>query len=509
MKLCTAAQIREFDRLTIEGGTPGVDLMERAGQHCCDAALEMLGDVAGRTITIVCGGGNNGGDGFVAARLLSAMQARVRVLLLSSCDGLQGDGLENFKRLDAAIVTEILSDDAAENVDLQSDLLMDCLFGTGLSRDISGRFAIILQRMDRSGIPVLAVDIPSGIDSYTGQVLGVSVHADRTVTFQVQKVGMAQFPAREYVGEVVVVDIGISAKLIGEYRLPSLLTHNEMANVLPARIPTGHKGSFGHILLVAGSLGKTGAAILSGLGCLRSGAGLVSLCIPEHLNQIIEMNLIEAMTIPVKGLNGHCFHNGDFGSVMKAAPGKGCVVVGPGLGQEEATAQLVNQLVRELPNRLVLDADGLNLLTPESLQNLAGREVVLTPHPGEMARLTGLTVAEIQKDRLQVTTDFAKKFGVVVVLKGAATVIADKDGNAAINSTGNAGMGTGGMGDVLSGVIAALMGRGISAFDAACLGVYSHGRAGDLLVESGMEFGYLASELADSLPEVWQELIVG
>ncbi len=506
MQLCTATQIREFDRQTILAGTPGTVLMERAGQHVCDAIVQRLGGVTDREITIICGGGNNGGDGFVAARLLGALQAKVQIFLLASPDSLQGDVRCNFERLTGVQVTPLLDDERVAAVDIHGDLIVDSLLGTGLSRVVTGRFALMIERLNQSGVPVLAVDIPSGLDADSGQVLGRAVRADSTVTFQVQKIGMVQFPAREYVGQVSVVDIGITPELLSESQLPTLISNSEAMGLFPQRMATGHKGSFGHVLLVAGSLGKTGAAILSGLGCLRSGVGLVSLCVPERLNQTCAMSLIEAMTIPVTGQDGICFHNHDFGLVVDESQGKGCVVLGPGLGQAETTRQLLNQLVSALTNPMLIDADGLNLLSSDSLKSLAGRKLVLTPHPGEMARLTGKTVAEIQANRVQAATSFAEEFGVVLVLKGAATVIAGPGGKVAINSTGNPGMGTGGMGDVLSGIIATFMARGLDPFSAACLGVYSHGRAGDLLVESGMSCGYLASELADALPDVWQEL---
>lgn len=504
MKLCTASQIREFDRKTILAGTHGTVLMERAGQHLCDSCVEMLGDVAGKDIIIVCGGGNNGGDGFVVARLLHGLLAQVKILLLVSPGEIGGDAKVNFGLLADIPVIEIRDEDEACTVNLHADLLVDSLLGTGLGREVTGRFACMINRMNQSGQPILAVDIPSGLDADTGQVLGCAVKATVTMTFQLQKQGMAQFPARGYVGKVSVGDIGIAPELIADACLTQLLTSEWISTRLPRRARTEHKGSFGHVLIVAGSTGKTGAAILSGLGCLRTGAGLVSLCIPETLNQTLEINLIEAMTIPLKGQHGVCFHNRDFNQVINSSKGKDCVVLGPGLGLADSTVQLVKQLVHSLEVPLVIDADGLNALDLILLENNLEKEIVLTPHPGEMARLTGLSVAEIQKDRVAVTQELAQRLGVVVVLKGAATVIASPAG-LALNSTGNSGMGAGGMGDVLSGMIGAFIGQGLSPFDAACCGVYCHGRAGDLLVESGMPFGYLASELADILPEVWQE----
>ncbi len=501
--------MRNLDQQTIAAGTAGTVLMERAGEQVCRVIVRQFGDVAGKRISVVAGGGNNGGDGFVAARLLHELQAEVHMVLLVSPGEIKGDALVHYGLLQGIAITVVTNETEAEQVPLHGDLLVDSLLGTGLTRDVSGRFATLIKRMNSSGVAILSVDIPSGLDADTGQVLGCAVKAHTTVTFQLQKQGMVQFPALDYVGDVIVVDIGISPAAIASCQLPFLLTASLVSELLPVRSATGHKGSFGHVLIVAGSLGKTGAAVLCGLGCLRSGSGLVSLCVPEGLNVILETQLVEAMTIPVQGQGGICFGNGDFKDIMRSSRGKGCVVIGPGLGLTTSTAQLVRQLVRELATPLLLDADGLNLLDLENFAGGAGKEIVLTPHPGEMARLLGKTVIEVQEDRVGAARDMAQKYKVTVVLKGAATVIAGPDGQVALNSTGNAGMGAGGMGDVLSGIISGFMGRGMSGFDAASLGVYSHGRAGDVLVESGMVFGYLASELAATLPEVWSEMQEG
>lgn len=506
MQLCTASQIRCFDEETIAAGITGAVLMERAGQHVCDTVLRLLDGCTGKRIVIVAGGGNNGGDGFVVARLLQQMQAKVQVFLLVPPARLTGDAKLHFDRLDSSLVTELLSEEAVAGCKLRADLVVDSLLGTGLSRSVTGRFAIMIGKMNDGECPVIAVDIPSGLDADTGQVLGCAVRADATVTFHLQKLGMAQFPGLEYVGGVTVVDIGLTPEPLSALRTPRLLTHDVAGGLLPRRVVAGHKGSFGHVLVVAGSRGKTGAAILAGRGCLRAGAGLVSLCVPERLQNIFAVSLPEAMTISMLGQDGYVFGNGDLNTIMAAVQGKGSLVLGPGLGQADGTGQLVRQLVQECHIPLVIDADGLNLLGQHWFAGAEGREIVLTPHPGEMARLSGKTVAEVQASRVAIASAFARETSCVVVLKGAATVVAGPEGEVAINSTGNAGMGAGGMGDVLSGVIGAFLARGLSGFDAACLAVFAHGLAGDLLVESGMPMGYLASELADTLPDVWQEL---
>lgn len=509
MRICSVDQMRFLDATTIaEDHVSGLGLMENAGKGTVDLILDYYGDCKGKSVAIFAGPGNNGGDGFVMARYLHGLGAVVHIYLLVTPETLRGDAAVNFKLLAGDIgCTTLLSEDSARALSLHCDIIVDALLGTGLSREVGGVFAQVIELINNADVPVIAVDIPSGLNGDSGLLWGASVRADLTVTYGLAKSGLVQYPGAEYVGQLEVVDIGIPEAVVERAAIMAFyLEEDEAAKFLPVRANMGHKGSHGHVLLLAGSRGKTGAAVLASEGALRAGAGLVSLCVPEKLNTIFEIHCLEAMTLPVAGLAGFALANSDYQEVVAAAVGKRCLVVGPGLGTAPETAALVNQLVRNLAQPLVLDADALNSLDLESLTDNGDNCVrIMTPHPGEMARLTGISTAEVQNNRLRVAGDFASEHGVIVVLKGAATVIAAPDGRLAVNSSGNHGMGTGGMGDVLAGLIGGLVGQGLDPFQAACLAVYSHGRAGDILAEIG-PYGYLASELADVVPQVWAEL---
>ncbi|MEN8258119.1 MAG: NAD(P)H-hydrate dehydratase, partial [Thermodesulfobacteriota bacterium] len=509
MRICSADQMRFLDKTTIdENIVPGLELMENAGKGTVDLMREYYGDCKAQRVAIFAGPGNNGGDGFVMARHLNDLGAEVSVYLLVRPEKINGDAAVNFKLLEEGVtIISLLDEVEVRGLSLQYDIIVDALLGTGLTRQVSGVFAQVVELINRTNVPVIAVDIPSGLDADSGVFWGCCVRADLTVTYGLAKSGLVQYPGADCVGHLEVVDIGIPASVVDAAEIKSFYLLDELAaGFLPQRENMGHKGSHGHVLILAGSRGKTGAAVLASEGALRSGAGLVSLCVPEKLNHIFEVHCLEAMTIPVAGLDGYALANSDYQEVVKAATGKRCLMIGPGLGAAPETAALVNQLVRSCNQPLVLDADALNGLDLESLAVSGDDRVrIITPHPGEMAKLTGLTSAEVQKNRLQVAGDFAKGHGVIVVLKGAATVIADPEGRLAVNSTGNHGMGTGGMGDVLAGLIAGLVAQNVKPFQAACLAVYGHGRSGDILAETG-PYGYLASELATVVPQVWAEL---
>lgn len=509
MRICSAAQMRFLDATTIdENIVSGLELMENAGKGTVDLMFDYFGDCKGQRVAVFAGPGNNGGDGFVMTRHLHDLGAEVNVYLLVSPEEIGGDAAVNFKRLpDEIICTTLLDKKAVRGLSLRCDIIVDALLGTGLNREVVGVFSQAIELINKAKIPVVAVDIPSGLNADSGALWGCCVEADLTVTYGLLKSGLVQYPGVDYVGHLEVVDIGIPLSVVERAEIQSFYGLDEVvAEFLPQRGSMGHKGSHGHVLVLAGSRGKTGAAVLAGEGALRSGAGLVSLCVPEKLNSIFEIHCLEAMTIPLAGLGGYVLADGDYQAIAQAAVGKQCLVMGPGLGTAPETAALVNQVVRNFTQVLVLDADALNVLELDNLVAAQGNLVrIVTPHPGEMAGLTGLSVAEVQDNRLQVAADFARQHGVVVVLKGAATVIAGPNGRLVVNSSGNNGMGTGGMGDVLAGIIGGLVAQKVEPFQAACLAVYAHGRAADILAESG-PYGYLASELAAVLPQVWAEL---
>lgn len=512
MKIATAEQMLLCDRLTsAEYGIPSLALMENAGRGTVAAMIRHFGPLAERKVLIFIGPGNNGGDGLVIARLLLEQGAQPQVVSLVDLGKLQGDAARNLdrvKQLAMPLYTCLAEDDLpwVERLVAESDLLVDALFGTGLRSLITGVFAAVIRCLNASSMPVVAVDIPSGIASDTGTPQGVSVRARLTCTYGLPKFAQVEPPGKEYVGLLEVVDIGIPAEVVERIGVKvEWLDHASVKGLIPERGLASHKGTFGHLLALAGSLGKGGAAVLCGLGGVRSGAGLVTIAAPKAINSVVQGGLPEAMTA-VLSFSQHCISDTDYDQLLAAVHGKGAVAVGPGLGTAEETGQVVRKLYRDLRQPMVVDADGLNLLAGEVAVLAAGPRV-LTPHPGEMSRLAGISTVAVQGNRRAVAADFAKRHGVYLVLKGAATVIAAPDGRLAINSTGNPGMAAGGMGDVLTGLIGGLLAQGVPPFEASCLGVYVHGLAADRIVRDGRPFGFLASELAAEIPAAFQELL--
>ncbi|MBI5559204.1 MAG: NAD(P)H-hydrate dehydratase [Deltaproteobacteria bacterium] len=513
MKLANAAQMRRIDQTTISTiGIPGVVLMENAGRETVQRLCHHFGRVQDKKIAVFAGPGNNGGDGFVVARHLRERGADVTVFLLVDALAVKNDAAVNLNIIHHLKIPFRLLLDGEDVKGLSPDgfsLIVDALFGTGLRREITNHFVNVIALINSASCPVVSVDVPSGVDSDTGRVLGAAVKADLTVTFALAKPGHFVYPGRAMTGVLEVVDIGIPARVIDEAGLTcELLDRESAASLVPHRCADSHKGTYGHVLVVAGSLGKTGAAILSGLGALRSGAGLVSLCGGRQLTAIFASALHEAMTIPVAGGPDGAPVLSDYEQIKQAMAGKKSAVLGPGLGLSAQTAQLVQRLYQQADIPLVVDADALTLLAsdPGLLQNVSSGVRVLTPHPGEMARLAGSTSRHIQENRLAEARKFAEKHKVYLVLKGAGTIVASPGGRLAVNGSGNPGMAAGGMGDVLSGVIAGLMAQGLEPWEACCLGVFIHGQAADLLSEK-MCCGYLAGEVAERVPSVIKDLL--
>ena len=505
MKLVTAAEMQNLDKRAInELGIPGIVLMENAGRLTVDSLVSHFGDPLGKIITIFVGPGNNGGDGLVIARHLHQKGCLVQICFLVPADKLQGDAAINLKIVNSLDITckEILTEEAVAGINLDNNqVVVDALFGTGLRREISGHFAAVIELINQGNRPVVSVDIPSGLDSDSGQILGCSVRADLTVTYGSAKLGQFCYPGAALCGELEVADIGIPPHLLTEAEIKAEALNADVADFLPERPAAGHKGTFGHVLAVAGSSGKTGAALLSVKAALRSGAGLVSLCVPKSLNCIFETSLPEAMTIPLPETEKNILTVEHGKAIQEAAQNKRAIIVGPGLGIHPKTIALVRELYRRLKLPMVVDADALNSLAMiQKMENASG-ERILTPHPGEMARLTGRPIGEIQADRINTARNFAVSQQVYIILKGAGTVIAAPDGRIAVNSTGNPGLATGGSGDVLAGLVAGLLAQGLSLWQASCLGVYIHGVAADMLAARlGASSGFLAGELADELP---------
>ena len=511
MILVNAEQMRRLDALTIEEGTPGIELMNRAGSGATDVLLDHFDEQHLLRVLVCAGKGNNGGDGFVIARLLEAKGINVQTLLFAAETDVGGDAqqaLSAFTKAGGGF-SEIRSADDIDTLSLQLDsatLVVDALFGTGLNSPLRGVHDRAIALIQESGLPVFAVDTPSGLDCDSGRVLGRTLPATVTATFAFPKLGQVIYPGVEYVGKLVVVDIGISAKAVEEVSpRRSLSLAEDLSELFPPRSPQSHKGSCGHVAIIAGSIGHTGAALLAARASLRSGAGLTTLAGPRSLNTIFSASFPEVMTFPVDDSEGLIdFRPSQLEQLLDA---KNAVVIGPGLGLHSAAAEVLEYVIGHSSAPIVLDADALTLVSQNpSLLEKAKVPLVLTPHPGEMSRLSSCDVATVESDRVRMSATFAREKGCTLLLKGARSVVAASDGRVAINPTGNPGMASGGMGDALAGMIGAFLAQGLTGYDAARLAAYLHGDAGDrCAIEIGNR-GLLASDLIDRIPQAIDDL---
>ncbi len=509
MKVVTAAEMRKIDHDTIEGiGIPGIVLMETAGSEIVKK-IEHHYSTAKR-IGIFVGKGNNGGDGLVIARQLAHTGRDVSIFLVSPADSFVGEAHTNLDiaRNLGLKIKEIQVDFAFLDT-LDCDLMVDAVFGTGLRGNVREPISNIINAINDLPIPILSVDLPSGLDADIGHPLGTCIHADRTVTIGLPKRGLLLHPGAELAGELEIVDIGFPQQVIDAQNIKvNWTTEENAAEWLPSRTPASHKGSYGRVLVVAGSTGMTGAAALTSEAALRVGAGLVTLAIPKSLNPILEVKLSEVMTLPLPETEEGSLAESAATLILEyAEKTKSVIAIGPGLSQHSETVALVHQLINDnhksgIGLRMVVDADGLNALSQATeLISLLGEETVLTPHLGEMARLTNISIRSLATDLINTAEEFAQKHGINLVLKGAPTITSDPNGNIWINSTGNPGMATAGMGDVLTGIIAGLMAQNMSSETAATLGVYLHGLAGDIAAESIGMHGLIAGDVLRSVPQ--------
>ena len=517
MYLVTADEMQRMDRATIESfGIPGRVLMENAGRGATDFFLEAVYRNHPGNVGIAAGRGNNGGDGFVMARYLHQKGIPATVFLLSERDRIKGDAAANLKLLDAIGVPVVEMADTAAFESRQSLMRhqhtwIDAILGTGLTSEVRGFFREAIDFINRQHRPVFAVDIASGLNADTGQVCGVCLQATATSTFGFAKVGHQCYPGRTLTGKLKIIDIGIPPHVAATIGCRQrLITPVTLKKEMPQRSAAAHKGNTGHLMILAGSPGKTGAAAMTAIAAMRAGAGLVTLGIPKSLNPVLETMVTEAMTVGMPETAEGALDESAHEAVISLIKGKRCLAMGPGMGTHGSTGRLVGRLIQESPAPMVIDADGLNLIAAEpSVLSKRRSPLVLTPHPGEMARLSGHSTADIQKDRVGHARSFAERHQVHVVLKGAATVVARPDGTAFVNSTGNPGLAAGGMGDVLTGLIAGLITQGMEAGAAARTGVYLHGLAADRLAQNKAPVGYLASEVMNTLPEAMDELLTG
>jgi NAD(P)H-hydrate epimerase len=502
MKVLTAAEMREVDRRTIEMGIPGIVLMENAGLRVVEFLAERFAPLEAQRVLVLCGKGNNGGDGMVIARQIHTRfpQCRLTVVLFADPENLRGDASLNYAMLRACGCP--LHDELPQEAE-RATLIVDALLGTGIGGAAKGIIEQTIRQINgylRDSAKVVAVDIPSGMSSDSGESAGKVARADYTVTFTAPKLGQVMPPNCDSTGELIVRPIGTPWELYRDVKI-DLVEPSMFWRVMMPRPPGGHKGTFGHALVVAGSRGKTGAAALCGLGALRAGAGLVTVASAESAIPVIAAHAPELMTEPLAetphgsiGLNA---------ALAAAAEGKTVIAMGPGLGRQPEISILVTSLMESLEQPMVVDADALVDIgkvprTP--------RVRVLTPHPGEMARLTGKTVAEVQADRIGIARAFAEAHLVTLVLKGQRTIIAYPDGRVWINPTGTPAMGTGGTGDVLTGMIAGFLAQFPQHPDeAVAAAVYLHGLSGQIGARALGERSLIASDLLRYLPAAMEE----
>ena len=512
MKVVSADEMREIDRRAIEEyGVPSIVLMENAGRAAADAIEGLCAEDKIDTVLVIAGKGNNGGDGFVVARHLVNRGLDCSILLIGEVSAAKGDARIN---LDIALKMGIEVREAQSNISLVEEeirsagLLVDALFGTGLSKKVEGFFAEVIDRINMSDSPIVSLDIPSGLDASTGRVLGTTVEADMTVTFCLPKIGSIIHPGVNYVGELILADIGAPIDLLEDRSLKtSLILQEDAAEVLLPRDEESHKGSYGHLLVVAGSRGKTGAAVLAAEAAMRGGAGLVTLAAPASLNDILENKLTEVMTEPLPEEKDGFLGKGSAKKILSALEDKCTLLLGPGISRQDETGQMVRELLANLSIPAVIDADALwHLSGALELIRDSKAPLILTPHPGEMARLLGISAADVQADRIGISRKFATEYGCYLILKGTRTIIATPSGEIFINTTGNPGMASGGTGDVLAGLIGALLAQGCSPLESSIAGVYIHGLAGDMAAEEKGEAGLIAGDIIRKMPEVMKEL---
>ncbi len=505
MKLCTAEQMRSLDQRAVhEFGTPSLLLMENAGRAVAERAVTRLDADGGKRVTVLCGSGNNGGDGFVVARHLHNRGYAVECFLAADRERSKGDAKANLELAERFGVR--LSGEIPDR--LSADLIIDALLGAGFTGEPRDNMARLIQLGNDSGIPILAVDLPSGLNADTGQASKIVMRAVEAVTFGLPKVGLVSAIGRELAGEITVADISLPRALLDEETGAHWITAAEAAPWWPVRGADSHKGDSGRVFIIAGSPGLTGAAALSCEAALRAGAGLVTLGSPASLNPILAAKLTEAMTLPLPETEDGTHSPESLKLILERLESAKAGAIGPGFGRDPRSGELVREVLRQSKTPLVVDADGLTLVSPAD-ENTFSERCLITPHPGEMARLLGTTVEAVQSNRVETAREAARRFGCVVVLKGAGTVIAAPDGRVGINSSGGPALATGGTGDVLTGVVAAALARGLEPWEAAAAAVFLHGLAGEVAGERFGAPGAIAGDVIGALPEALRRLRMG
>lgn len=515
MKLVTAKEMKALDvQAQNDYAMPGILLMDNAAQAVAEAVHEALTALEGERVVIFCGGGNNGGDGLGAARWLQSYGVSVRAFVVGAAlDAVQGDAameLAMFTKAGGRVEALSTEDDwvLAELAASKADVLVDALLGTGFHGELEGDVLRACELLNKSEKYILAVDVPTGVNADNGAVSENAVRADHTVTMALVKTGLLLYPGREYCGDIELADISMPVKLVEEYKSDKYrLTDEIVRELLPLRKANAHKGDAGRVVICAGSPGYTGAAALASDAAVKAGAGLVSLYTPLSSRDVLAIKLTEVMVHGLLERMPGILGGGAASDVASSAEAADVLAIGPGLGTSESTQEAVRTILQKITTPVVIDADALTALAGHT-EILAAMQAqkVLTPHPGEMARLTGLEIGEIEADRINIAKKYAEQWQAIVVLKGAPTVIGCPNGTVYVNSTGNSSLATGGSGDVLTGIIAGLAAQEISLQEAAICGVYLHGLAAEL---TGIDIGLAAGELAALLPQAREQVLYG
>jgi len=508
MKVVSADQMREIDRITIqERGIPGRQLMEHAGRSVADEIVERFERGA---VAVVAGKGNNAGDGLVVARHLVGHHWPVTLFFLSDPGGLRGDARAMCDALPTDVArVRIESPEQLRDALRDFELIVDAILGTGVKGPVTGLFGEAIEVLNSASRPIVSVDIPSGLSADTGPIEGPVVRATRTVTIGLPKLGMVVEPGIRFTGTVSVAAIDFPQDLLNDRKIrTNLLTENMINLYLPERPPDGHKGTFGSVLIVGGSPGMTGAPVMASRAAMRSGVGLVYCVTPEQIDPLVTVRLLEELTIALPSEDGRHFDVRSLPMLISRAAQMDAIAIGPGIGRAPGTQQFVRKAVEELELPMVIDADALNALGGH-LDVLHGRKAptVLTPHPGEMSRLIGQSTQQIQENRIGAARNLAVNFSVVVVLKGAQTVVAEPDGGVYINPTGNTGLAKGGSGDVLTGLIAGLAAQTGKVLPATLCGVFLHGLAADLAADTIPPRGMIPSDVIEHIPKAFEALM--
>jgi len=535
MYAVTPHQMAALDKETINNyKIPGIILMENATIKAWDCLKHYFKHWHKANYSIVCGGGNNGGDGFAMARHISRMGLSVNVFSLKAQETFKGDALTNLNILHKLDIPVFYCHEESlwkKNRDIikDSDIIIDAILGTGLNSLVKDLFYNVIEYLNNLVKPIFSIDIPSGIDGASGKIMGISIRAVATVTFGLPKTGLLLFPGADMTGDLICVDIGIPEKAVTDLQpLIKIISPKELTKVIIPRNRDAHKGTFGHLLIIGGAPGKTGAPVMTALGAIKVGTGLVTAGIPDSLHHIMEIKLTEAMTVSLSETHEGFIAEQDEELIKNILLNKNAAVIGPGLGTASETGSFIRHLVMNFKKPMLIDADALNLLSKDisCLDKSAGPRI-LTPHPGEMARLSGTDIQDIESDRIGAAKNFAKRYNIFIVLKGARSIIAFPSGRVFINPHASAAMSSGGMGDVLSGIIGGFLAQGYGPEKACLLGVYLHGLACEILTgqdkkqnidinltgqklflpaNRSQKIGVLATELAMALPLAMDQL---